>query len=84
MKYSKRAWQQLKSKTAGEIIAALEKDRWALDEAVGAGRVYLHPDGRRVGVHYHPKKTYGPYWLKRLLDDIGWTEDDLHRLKLIK
>jgi hypothetical protein len=35
-------------------------------------------------VHYHPKETYGPKLLKGLLEEIGWTEDELKRLKLIK
>ena len=37
----------------------------------------------RVSVHYHPKKTYGEKMLKALLDDIGWDDKDLKRLKLI-
>ena len=41
-------------------------------------------NGRRVVIHYHPKKTYGPGLLKDLVRDIGWTDDDLIRLKLIK
>ena len=39
---------------------------------------------RRVAIHYHPKKTYGASLLQGLLEDIGWNEDDLQRLRLIK
>jgi len=52
-------------------------------------RIYLHPDAitkprPRVSIHYHPHKTYGAGMLQRLLDDIGWTEDEMRTLKLIK
>ena len=47
-------------------------------------RIYRHPVGpRRVSVHYHPKKTYGAKMLKALLNDTGWSEDDMRRLKLL-
>lgn len=46
--------------------------------------IYLSADGRRVSIHYHPKRTYGPKMLQSLLDDIGWDEPALRRLKLIK
>ena len=35
-------------------------------------------------IHYHPRKTYGPKLLKALLADIGWSEADMRRIKLIK
>jgi len=38
----------------------------------------------RVSIHYHPKKTYGAKMLQGLLGDIGWSESDLRKLKLIK
>lgn len=78
-------WKQLKSITADELINALEKDGFIRDEKQGAQLVYRHADGRICSVHYHPGKTYGPKLLKKLLfDDIGWTEKDFRRLKLIK
>jgi len=84
MKYSKNVWQQLKSITADELIRALEKDDWVRDIGVGAALVYRHEDGRIVSIHYHPRKTYHRSLFKGLLDDIGWTEDDMRRLKLLK
>jgi hypothetical protein len=41
-------------------------------------------DPKRIVIHYHPRKTYGPKLLKSLLADIGWSEADMKRLKLIK
>jgi len=84
MKYPKNVWQQLKSITADELIRALEKDDWVRDTGVGSELVYRHKDGRRVSIHYHPRKTYHRGLLKGLLDDIGWTEEDMRRLKLVK
>lgn len=39
---------------------------------------------RRVVLHVHPGKSFGPRLLRALLDDIGWSEDDLVRLRLIR
>ena len=55
--------------------------------AKGAILVFVkkgNPHNDRVGIHYHPKKTYGAGLLKGLLSDIGRSIDDLRRLKLIK
>ncbi len=84
MAFPPHVWDQLKNVTADELIRALEKDGWSLDARRGAEQVYLHPDGRRVSIHYHPRKTYGPKLLKGLLGDIGWGEGDYRRLKLIR
>jgi predicted RNA binding protein YcfA (HicA-like mRNA interferase family) len=84
MKYPKNVWQQLKSITADELIRALEKDDWVRDIGIGSELVYRHDDARIVSIHYHPRKTYHRGLLKGLLDDIGWTEEHLRRLKLIK
>ena len=83
MKYPKHIWDQLRNLTPEELICALEKDGAVLDTIKGAMHVYRYPDGRRPTVHYH-KSTYGPNLLKAPLQDIGWTEDDLRRLKLVK
>jgi predicted RNA binding protein YcfA (HicA-like mRNA interferase family) len=84
VKFPAHIWNQLKNLTADEIIHALEKDEWIRDRKRGAEIVYRHPDGRRVVIHYHPGKTYGPKLLKNLIKDIGWSEKDFKRLKLIK
>jgi predicted RNA binding protein YcfA (HicA-like mRNA interferase family) len=85
LKYSKNVWQQLKNKNADDIISSLLADGFKLDAQVRTERVYRHQDGRKVTIHYHPsKKEYGRSLLKALLEDIGWTEDDMRRVKLIK
>lgn len=38
---------------------------------------------KRIVIHDHPRKTYGPKLLKALLADIGWSEADMRRVKLI-
>ena len=84
MRYSKRTWEQLKNLTADQIIAALKRDGWEPDKSSGAYHPFVHPATRnRVIIHYHPRKSFGPNLLKALLDDIGWTEDDLKRLELV-
>lgn len=83
--FSQNAWKQLKSKTAAALISALLKDGFVLDLKVKTERVYWHPDGRRVTIHYHTASTdYGPSLLKSLLEDTGWSENDMRQLKLIK
>jgi predicted RNA binding protein YcfA (HicA-like mRNA interferase family) len=84
MNYPKNIWNQLKNKSPKDLIGALEKDGATLDITRGAVYSYRYPDGRRIVIHYHPGKTYGPKFIKGILDDIGWDEDDLRRLKLIK
>ncbi len=84
MRFSKHVWDQLKNLTADDLISALTKDGWSSDESKGSVTIYRHHDGRRASIHYHPRKTYGPKLLKAMLDDIGWTEVDMRRLKLIK
>ncbi len=84
MNFSKQIWDQLKNKSADDLISALKKDGAILDTTRGSAQVYLYPDSKRIAIHYHPHKTYGPALLKALIEDIGWKENDLRRLKLIK
>lgn len=84
MEYSQQIWNQLKNLTADQIIKALEKSGWERDQGARNFYVYLHPDKRRITIHYHPRKTYGPKLLKALLDIINWSEEELRKLKLIK
>jgi predicted RNA binding protein YcfA (HicA-like mRNA interferase family) len=85
MAYPRNIWNQLKNLTAKDLIKALEKDGWIRDEKAGQAYVYVNLDGkRRVTIHFHPQKTYQPKLLQGLLADIGWTEDEMRELKLIK
>lgn len=83
MAFSKSVWDQLKNITPKKVISSLDRDGWTRDVTRGATLAY-YKKGRRVVIHYHPKKTYGVKLLKGLLDDIGWSEKDLRRLKLIR
>lgn len=86
MNYSKDVWNQLKGITKDELITALEKDNYELDATRGAVRAYRNKEtGNRITIHYHPNATFkNPGLLKAILDDLGWTEKDMKRLKLIK
>ena len=84
-----RVWDQLKSLTASALIRALKRDGWIEEDHRGARRGFgkRTEDGakpRRVVIHYHPNKTYGKRLIRGLIGSIGWTEEDLKRLKLIK
>ncbi len=82
--FSQSAWNQLKNITYDELEKAITKDGWIHDVSHGAVQVFRKSTGKRITLHYHPKKTYQPGLLKALLKDIGWTENDMRRLKLIK
>ena len=83
--FSQSAWEQLKNKTADDIIAALLRDGFELADKVKTERIYRHHDGRKLSVHYHKRSgTYGPGLLKALLHAANWSEEDMRRLKLIK
>lgn len=85
MNYSEHVWKQLKNISADELISAMLKDGFVPDIHLKTERIYRHPDGRRASIHYHTGSTcYGPKLLKALLEDIGWIEKDLRRLKLVK
>ena len=85
MDYSKNTWQQLKGINADDLIRALIKDGFFLDVPVRTERIYRHSDGRKVSIHYHKgSNCFGRGLLKAMFDDIGWTESDMQRVKLIK
>ena len=86
MNYSKQIWDQLKSLTPKDLIGALQRDNWECVRTQGAIQTFRHPDRRIVAIHLHKSKKYGygPKLLKGLLANIGWSEKDLRRLKLIK
>ena len=74
----------LKNTHVKELIRALERDGFQYKRRKGSQRVYRHPDGRRVIIHYHhAKDTLPPGTLKSFLDGTRWNEDDLRRLELI-
>ena len=86
MSYPPNVWSQLKNTTVEKLMKALEKDGWEEDNPSSCRIPYVKTmdDGekRRIVIHYHPKKTYGAKLLKGLLNDIGWSVEDLKRLNL--
>lgn len=75
MKFPKNTWNQLKNLTVEQIISALEKDGWEKCKSPTARIPYRKVfadtgDVKRVEIHFHPKKTYGPKLLMGLLNDI--------------
>ena len=85
MKYSKNAWNQLKATKTDELVRAVLRDGFELDEEVRTERIYRHPDGRRVSIHYHKgSDCYGRSLLRSLLSDAEWTEKRMVQLKLIR
>jgi predicted RNA binding protein YcfA (HicA-like mRNA interferase family) len=75
----------LRNVSARRIVRALEQDGFSFTERQGSQRIYRHPDGRRVVVHYHRgNATLPPYVLRNLLIGTGWAEADLRRLKLVQ
>lgn len=68
-----------------KLIRALERDGFVYRRAKGSQRVYRHPDGRRVVIHYHHGGDTLPVGtLKQIIEATRWTEEDLQRLRLIK
>jgi predicted RNA binding protein YcfA (HicA-like mRNA interferase family) len=76
---------QLKNTPVRELIRALQQDGFQYKRRKGSQRVYRHPDGRRVVIHYHHAKDTLPLdTLKSFLDGTRWNEDDLRRLELVR
>lgn len=86
MALPRHVWDQVKNLTAEDLKRALERDGWVCEGKSGAVLAFTKQASvrRRVTVHYHPGKSYGAKLLQGLLDDIGWNDADLKRLKLIK
>jgi predicted RNA binding protein YcfA (HicA-like mRNA interferase family) len=76
----------LRSLKARDLISALIRDGFEFDRQRGSHHLYYHADGRRVTVSFHhPAETFPPKTLKRIIEEqVGWTEADLQRLKLLK
>lgn len=78
-------YSKLRSLAAKRIISALNKDGFYLDRESGSHQQYLRPNKGRVTVSfYHPSDTFPPKTLKKVIQEAGWIEKDLKRLKLLK
>lgn len=74
---------KLKNTPVRKLIRALEKDGFQYTRRKGSQKVYRHPDGRRVVIHYHhAKDTLPPGTLQSFLQGTQWKENDLKRLCL--
>jgi predicted RNA binding protein YcfA (HicA-like mRNA interferase family) len=47
-------WNQLKNKTADDLIQALEKDGAAKVGSRGSAQFYRLKSGCKIAIHYHP------------------------------
>jgi predicted RNA binding protein YcfA (HicA-like mRNA interferase family) len=79
-------YSKLRSTTARRLIAALEADAFTLNRQKGSHRHFKHPDGRRVTVSFHhASDTFRPGTLRSMIEvQAQWTEEDLHRLGLLR
>jgi predicted RNA binding protein YcfA (HicA-like mRNA interferase family) len=85
MKFPPNVWNQIKNKSPNDFIKALKKDGWKKDESKGAVQVFRNPKtNSRVTIHVHPGKIYGPSMVEALIEDIGWSIEDMKRVKFIK
>jgi predicted RNA binding protein YcfA (HicA-like mRNA interferase family) len=76
---------KLKNTPVRELIRALERDGFQYKRRKGSQRVYRHPDGRRVVIHYHHAKDTLPLGtLKSFLEGTKWNEDDIRRLEIVE
>ena len=66
-------------------MRALERDDFVLRRTTRTGgHVYVHPDKRRVNIHYHHgNDTLDRKTLASVIRTAGWTEGDLRRLGLL-
>lgn len=79
-------YSRLRSLTAREIIAALEKDGFTLARTRGSHRLFRHPDGRRVSVSAHRMSdTFPPGTLRSMIEvQAQWDDEDLLRPGLME
>ncbi len=78
-------YSKLRSLTAKKLISALLQEGFKLDRERGSHRQYIHAKRGRVTVSFHhPSDTFPPNTLKTMIEDAGWTENDLKRLDLLK
>ncbi len=78
-------YSKLRALTARNLASALIKDGFHLDRISGSHRQYLHPDKGRVTLSFHhASDTFPAKTLKSIIQDAGWSEEDLKRLNLLR
>jgi predicted RNA binding protein YcfA (HicA-like mRNA interferase family) len=77
--------EELRNVAVRKLVRALEHDGFVYRRRKGSQRLYRHPDGRRIVLHYHHGGDTLPIGtLKQVLAASGWNEKDLRRLGLVK
>ena len=89
MDYTQNVKDQLRKITVEKLQGELVKEGWVADKTRNATIPYVlkGENGEtvnRVVIHVHPKKTFGLKLLEGLINQIGWSIEDMQRLKLIK
>jgi predicted RNA binding protein YcfA (HicA-like mRNA interferase family) len=79
-------YRGLRSLTARELMAALNRDGFSFVRQVGSHQCYAHPAGRRVTVAPHGSgDTFTIKTLKSMIEPHAkWTTDDLVRLRVLR
>ncbi len=79
-------YTRLRGLTLRKLIAALTRDGFLLIKQKSATRLFRHPDGRKVTLHFHSHgQTLKIGTLQEIIENEAcWTEQDLKRLKLLK
>ena len=78
---------KLRNITALNFTRALERDGFVFKrKSKGGHRIYQHPEtGRRISVPFHHSgQTFGPGLIQHLIKSVGWSHEDLVRLRLIR
>ncbi len=60
-----------------DLIAALKKADFTVVRSKGSHYFMRHPDGRCTVIPVHTGETIGPGLMKKILNDIEFTEEDL-------
>jgi predicted RNA binding protein YcfA (HicA-like mRNA interferase family) len=77
--------EELRNVPVRKLIRALERDGFVYRRLKGSQRVYRHPDGRRVVIHYHHGGDTLPIGtLQQVLVAANWNENALRRLGLLE
>ncbi|MBC7555162.1 MAG: type II toxin-antitoxin system HicA family toxin [Taibaiella sp.] len=66
--------------TAKQLVKALQKKRFALDNQTGSHAIYKNENSVRVVVPIHGKKDIGPGLLRQILNDANISLEELEKL----
>ncbi|HGE72213.1 TPA: type II toxin-antitoxin system HicA family toxin [Candidatus Poribacteria bacterium] len=77
---------KLRSISAIDLVKALKRDGFILKRQHGSHRIYLNPSNNRQVIvpYHHAGESLRIGTLTKLINDAGWTDDDLIRLGLMK